>query len=60
MVCVHIKDTSAIPLNHTKYICVCVKKLVFKVILGNACVDEKNLVPIVLSDICWLVLKTIL
>ena len=48
------------PLNRTKYMCVCVKKLAFKVIRGNACVGRENLVPIVLLDICWLILKTIL
>ena len=38
-------------LNHTKYMCVCVNKPVFKVILGNACVVGENLVPIVSPDI---------
>ena len=37
---------------------VCVKKLVFKVILGNACVGEESLVPKVVPDIGCLILKT--
>ena len=37
--------------------CVCVKKLVFKGILGSACKGGENVVPIVLPDICWLILK---
>ena len=48
------------PLNHTKYMCVCVKKLVFKAIPASACIGGENMVPIVFSDICWLILKTIL
>ena len=58
-VCVHIKDISSMPLNHTEYMCVCVNKLVFKVILGNACVGGENSVPIVLPDICLLILKIV-
>ena len=45
------------PLNHTKYMCVCVNKLVFKVKRGNAFVGGENLVSIVLPDICWLICK---
>ena len=37
-----------------------VKKVIFKVILGNACVGGENLVPTVVPDICWLILKTVL
>ena len=48
------------PLNRPKHMCACVKKLVFKVIRGNACVGRENLVPIVSPDIWWLILKTIL
>ena len=33
-------------------------KLVFKFILGNAYVGGENLVPIAVSDICYLILKT--
>ena len=39
-------------------ILVCENKLVFKVILGNACVGEENLVPIRIPVICCLILKT--
>ena len=46
--------------SHQRIILVaCVKKLVFKVILGNACVGGEDLVPLVVPDICWLVLKTV-
>ena len=46
--------------SHQIYVCMCVKKLVFKVMLGNTCVAGENLVPIVLPDLCWLILKAIL
>ena len=48
------------PLNHTKYMCVCANKPVLKVILGYACIGGENLVPIVLPDISWLILKIVL
>ena len=35
------------------------KKVVFRVILGNACVSGENLVPIMVPDICCLILKII-
>ena len=57
--CFDIKGTSSMPLTHTKYMCVCVNKPVFKVILGNACVGSENLIPIVSPDISWLILKTV-
>ena len=36
------------------------KKVVFRVILGNACVSGENLVPITVPDIYCLILKTFL
>ena len=42
-----------------KIILTCVKKLVLEVIHENSCVCVENLAPIVVTDICCLILKTV-
>ena len=43
---------------YQRIILTCVKKLVLEVIHGNSCVGVENLVLMVVTDICCLILKT--